>query len=224
MTVYESKKSSTSESVYVNLKQKIINMALKPGEKISEKEIARHLNVSRTPVREAFLQLAREDLVEVYPQIGTVISKIDLDHVEETRFIREKIEVALVKKACREFSFSYFYRMEMNLNMQEFCVKNTDHTELFKLDEEFHKLLFYGCGMEWSWKMIQQMNNHFNRVRVLRLFTSLDWEIIVSQHKQLYSLIKNKEAEKAVNMMKNHLRLIVIEKETITNEYPDYFK
>ena len=69
---------STRDFSYQILKTKILNLELKPGTKISEKEIADELSVSRTPVREAFMMLAQEDLLDVIPQIGTIVSKINL--------------------------------------------------------------------------------------------------------------------------------------------------
>jgi len=68
--------------IYRVLRNNIIDLNLRPGEIISENEIANTLSVSRTPTREAFSKLASEELLEVYPQKGTKVSYIDLKRVE----------------------------------------------------------------------------------------------------------------------------------------------
>jgi GntR family transcriptional regulator, rspAB operon transcriptional repressor len=68
------------------------------------------------------------------------------------------------------------------------------------------------------------MNTHFKRLRMLRLATNLDWDNIYQQHLLLVKFIKNNMEEAAVNMMKKHLTMIILDKEKIRNEYPTYFK
>ncbi|WP_185819469.1 GntR family transcriptional regulator [Salibacterium salarium] len=99
-------KSMRSE-VYASLRQEIMALQLEPGRSISENEISKRLEVSRTPVREAFLRLSQDDLITVYPQKTSIVSLIDLDHLEETRFMREHLEVAVTKLACDIFQKKY---------------------------------------------------------------------------------------------------------------------
>ncbi len=77
----KNKRETAREYVTRVLKYNIVNLNLKPGQAISENEIAELLGVSRTPVREAFLELAKASIVEVYPQKGTYISLIDMEMV-----------------------------------------------------------------------------------------------------------------------------------------------
>ena len=84
--------SSVQEMVYRTLRDKIVSMELKPGTTISTQEIADSMSVSRTPVREAFIRLQREDLLDVTPQRSTVVSKINMDRVYQERFIREALD------------------------------------------------------------------------------------------------------------------------------------
>ena len=70
------------------LKENIVGLDLLPGSMLSENEIASCLNLSRTPVREAFIELSKVKIVEIYPQKGSVVSLIDYNMVEEARFMR----------------------------------------------------------------------------------------------------------------------------------------
>lgn len=180
--------------------------------------------MSRTPVRESFLQLAQEELLEIYPQSGTIVSRIDLDHVEEGRFVREMIERAIVREACEQFPEEALFQLESNLAMQSLCVEKGNHQRLFELDEEFHRTLFDGCGKRRAWAMVRQLNCHFDRIRMLRLAANTNWDVVISQHKEIFELILNKVPEKAEKVMMNHLKLVIVEKEELLIRYPDFFK
>lgn len=214
---------STRDFVYETLKNRITELELKPGQKISEQEIASELNVSRTPVREAFLKLSQEDLLGIYPQIGTIVSLIDLDLVEEARFIRENMEKAVVKEACQIFEQEQLFKLESNITMQELCLKNESYHQLLELDDQFHRLLFEGCNKLRTWKMIRQMNSHFDRLRVLRLESNLEWDMLVSQHKSIFQFIKEKKENDAEKLIGMHLNLVNFEKKELKKTYPDYF-
>lgn len=214
---------STRDFVYQTVKQQIINLELEPATKISEKEIAEKLSVSRTPVREAFLQLAQEDLLEVIPQSGTMVSRIDLRLVEEGRFVREQIEKAVAKEACIKFDNDQLFRLETNVTMQELCLEKGTSHRLFELDDEFHEILFQGCNKIRTWQMVRQMNSHFDRLRMLRLESNHNWSVIVAQHKEIYQFIEQKLPEKAEETMLNHLKLVMLEKGEIKKQYPNYF-
>lgn len=216
-------KGSTREYSYQILKNRIFRMELEPGTKISEKEIADELNVSRTPVREAFMKLAEEELLDIIPQSGTIVSRINLKHVEEGRFIRERIEKEIVALACASFPEEFRFRLETNIALQDICAGNQNFYKLFELDEEFHQILFEGTGKERTWKMLQQLNIHFNRLRLLRLSKDSHWEDIISQHKEIYQLIIHKQAEQAALVIESHLRLVVVEQEFLLAKYPQYF-
>ena len=83
------------------LKDNIIHLELAPGEKVSENELAVQMKLSRTPVREALIELSKVRIVEIYPQRGSVVSLVDHDRVEEARFMRTVLETAVVELMCQ---------------------------------------------------------------------------------------------------------------------------
>lgn len=121
MSTEQKIKGSTREYSYQPLKDRIFHLELEPGTKISEKEIADELNVSRTPVREAFMKLAEEELLDIIPQSGTIVSRINLRHVEEGRFIREKIEKEIVALACEIFPEEFRFRLKPILRFRTYA-------------------------------------------------------------------------------------------------------
>jgi len=216
-------KGSIREFVYAVIKNQVLKLELKPGTKISEKEIADTLQVSRTPVREAFLKLAQEELLEIFPQRGTFVSKISLEQVEEARFVRENIEKGIVRLACEHLSEDYLVQLETNITMQKLFDQKKNYARLFELDDQFHQILFMGCRKSRTWEMLQQMNTHLTRLRILRTSSCMKWDFIINQHEHIFDLIKSGDAVEVEKVITDHLQLVVIEKDILKERYPNYF-
>ncbi|MFO6495047.1 MULTISPECIES: GntR family transcriptional regulator [Bacillus] len=224
MTIKQSSIRSARDQVYDWLKEDIMKFRLTPGTHISEKEISERYEVSRTPVREAFLQLSREGLLEIYPQKGTRVSLIDLHLVEEARFMRENLEKAVAELACEDFPEQAVIELEHNLNMQQLSMKQKNYESLFDLDEAFHKTIFDGCQKSNIWSVIQQMNVPFRRIRFLRLAADFNWDTIYSQHAAILEAIKSKQPSEARRIAEEHLQLVIVDREMLIEEFPGYFK
>lgn len=215
---------STRDFVVRVLKTNIIKLELKPGQSISENEIAATLNVSRTPVREAFIKLSNQDLLDIYPQKGSFVSRIDLNMVEEAKFLRMTLGKVIAKLVCECLTPSINLELEENLNLQQFYLKAHDYSKLFDLDNQFHFLLFKACRKERTYELMESINGHINRLRMLRLAADLEVEEVFTQHQQILTAIQAKEPDKAESAMENHLNCIRIEHEVLQRQYPEYFR
>lgn len=105
------------------LQYNIINLELVPGSTVSENELSAILNLSRTPVREALIELSKVGLVEIQPQRGSYIAKIDYELIEESRFMRLVLENAVLKLACEGISQEYMDKLKENLRMEDNILK-----------------------------------------------------------------------------------------------------
>lgn len=180
-------------------------------------------HVSRTPVRESFVRLAQEGLVLVVPQRGTRVALIDPELVEEARFMREQLERAVIRLACEKFPEEGLVALADNLNRQKDIIKRHDNQAMFVLDEEFHRILFAGCRKLGTWNIIQQMNAHLNRTRVLWLTTDPHWENLYEQHRSMLEAVTAHDAERADRLMKEHLQFSVSNLPALLKRYPGYF-
>lgn len=215
--------ASTREVVYSTLRNKILSLELAPGTGLSEKEISLQFNVSRTPVRESFVRLAQEGLLEIYPQRGTFVSLIDTTLVEEARFMREQLERAVIRLACNSFPEQQLAQLESNLAQQSATIEQQDYKGMFELDEQFHRTIFEGCSKSNTWAVIQQMNVHLNRSRMLRLAADYHWSHIYSQHEQMAAAIRNHDAQDADRLMQEHLSLTIADQSLLQEKFPTYF-
>ena len=205
MILFDKKdKESNKDYVYRILKENIMSIELKPGELISEIELSEKMGISRTPIREVLTRLKGEYLIEVKPQSGTYVSLIDLGLVEEARFMRLALEEKALKKACEEFNEECFVELEKNLYAQQIIAEmDSGKKEFSKLDNNFHELFFSGVNMERVWKSILNISTHYDRIRLF-LDIESDKKKIVEQHREMLSIIKNKEVDKIGDILSSH--------------------
>jgi DNA-binding GntR family transcriptional regulator len=209
--------------VYRLIRLNIINLTLPPGKVVAEQDMADQLHVSRTPVREAFIKLAQENLLDILPQKGTYVSLIDVDQVEESKFVRETLERKVVQMACAAFPKEELFQLQSYVALQELCIAEKNYQKFFELDERMHGTIFKACNKSRAWSMLQQMNAQYNRVRMLNLSAGFDWELLILQHKDLVRAIKEKDSKLAETTTDQHLNKVVVDLEQLRSEYGHYF-
>lgn len=220
-------KETAKEYAYRVLKDNIMSLELKPGEVLSEQELAEKLSLSRTPIREVLMKLKGEHLIDVKPQSGTSVSLIDMDLIEEAIFMRFAIEEKVLKLACDNFPDNMFLELEKNLYAQE-IIANMEggEIEFHKLDTEFHEILFLGVNKINVWKSILSISTHYNRLRLLTQKTDSKQEV-VNQHKKFLEVIKNKDLNKVSELIDSHREYSMSSWDYLTKPESDvsnYFK
>lgn len=215
---------NVGKAVYEIVRENILECILVPGQRMSEKDIADFFSVSRVPVREAFIKLASEGLLDIRPQRGTYVSYIDLDHVEEIRFIRECLECAVGRIAMDLVNDSFLRSLEENLEKQKLQLKDRQFREFVKTDDQFHYALFELCGKQGTWEIVSFVDTNYQRLRLLCLMDDQDPGILVSQHMDMYNALKDKNIDALERAIKSNVRKIIQDTEYLHNKYPDYFE
>jgi DNA-binding GntR family transcriptional regulator len=199
-------KENGKDYVYRVLKDNIMCLELKPGELLSESDLAKKLNVSRTPIREVLIKLKAEKLIEVKPQAGTYVSLIDWNLIEEAIFIRYNLEKEALKEACENFSDDILMEMEKCLFAQKLIAQKGDNLlEFHNLDKEYHRLLFVGINKSNVWESICNISTHYNRMRLLAEM-KLNKEFLVDQHITYLDIIKNKDSNIIDEVVSHHIK------------------
>lgn len=201
----------------------IINLELAPGSAVSEKELSLQMNLSRTPVREALIELSKLKLVEILPQRGSYITKIDYNLIEETRFMRMVLENAVVELACSQgMEEPYLESMKENLVQQQVHLTSTDNALLLRLDNDFHRIIFQSVNKMGIYEVIRQQMVHADRLRSLTI-KLIQNEIVTNDHENIFYALKRRDGELAKMVMTRHLTRYEDEKSEVYRNYPDYF-
>lgn len=211
---------------YRVIREAIMFLELKPGQVISEIDLAQKLEISRTPIREVLGKLKEENLVEVIPQVGTYVSKIDLQLIEEAAFMRFIMEREIAKLACANFPKESLQELKNNLAIQELMVgQDGRERDFHRLDTEFHRIIFKGVRKENIWSSITRLSTHYNRIRVLSEIENTFVEA-VKEHREMVNCLEQGNAENVESILRKHIiEPMRLWERLITNDSPfsDYF-
>lgn len=210
--------------VYQALKDAIVQLQLRPGNALRETEISKQLGVSRQPVREAFFKLADVGLVEIQPQRGTFVQLISRKAVENARFIREAVEVAVVRKAALEASDASIVAIKAHLIEQERAALADDHSGFLRSDEAFHEAIANSVDCNHAWRVVEELKVQMDRVRFLSLPQATPMTSIIAQHRDIADAIASRLPEQAEQAMRAHLSEILISLPVLAAEQSELFR
>ena len=213
---------AVSPQLRIVLRSRIIRNDLRPMSRLSEPELAKEYGVSRQPVREAFITLMNEGLVEVRPQRGTYVRKIDYNAVLNARFVREAVEADIVRKLAGEDNSDLVEDLRAQLTLQKDVAKGSPE-KFMELDERFHMTLAQGAGFAKSWDFLEGIKSQMDRVRFIT-FEEFPIAKLIDQHEQIVDFIEQKTVTNAEGAMRGHLREILNSLPRVQELYPDYFE
>lgn len=214
---------SLATDVYAELREAIVSVALAPAQALSENELASQLNVSRTPVREALRKLADEGLVEIYPQTGTFVARIDMEAVEEAQFIREAIEVAVIERAAQVATDADVAQLGALLARQSEANAHGDLEGFYAADEDLHATFSTICGFRNTWRTARAVKTHLDRVRRLSLPLPQQIDALIVQHAAIVTAVAEHRPAAAQDHMRTHVREVLRLAPEVMKRHPGYF-
>ncbi|AQS71548.1 GntR family transcriptional regulator [Streptomyces pactum] len=212
---------TSRRDIYLKLRQMVLTLKLAPGAALSENELAASLGVSRTPVRESLILLAQEGLVQVFPKIGSFVSRVDPAQVADAQFLREAVELASLHDLPERLDPAVVEDLRANLNRQK-CA-DLDLEEFFELDEAFHQGLMRLSGHGNVWTTVAAAKGHLDRARRLGLHENVSPAAFAAQHHEIFEAILGGDVPLAHTAMRTHLRAVFSDIERIRAHSPELF-
>ena len=209
--------------VVAALRQGIVELRLRPGEALSEAEIAARFGVSRQPVREAFIKLSEAGLVEIRPSRGTFVMKISVRELANARFVREAIECDIASHAGRLARPSDLARLRGMIEGQRRASEANDYVAFNDLDEAFHRAIADIVDCDYAWKVVESARVQTDRVRFLSLPDASPMPLLVTQHEAILDRMAAGDPAGTEAAMRRHLREILVALPRIAAAHPDLF-
>ncbi|RLB71823.1 MAG: GntR family transcriptional regulator, partial [Deltaproteobacteria bacterium] len=157
------------EKVAELLREAIIQQKIKPGERVTELEIASRYGLSRTPIREAFRQLESEGFLKIIPRKGAIVAELDAKDIKDFYEIKAVLEGYAARVAAERISDAEISQLErLNQKMKDYAAK-IDVAGLTKVHNEFHNLILDICGNQ---KIILVVTNLVQQFLRFRFFVS----------------------------------------------------
>jgi DNA-binding GntR family transcriptional regulator len=216
-------KVSARDQTLAILRRGIISLELAPGSPISENDLAARLGVSRTPVRESLIVLQGEGLVQVFPQLGTFVSRVDAGKVTQAQFVREAIECASLADAVGTAGEPSVPVLRRILEQQREADAQNDVEQFFLLDEAFHRELLRAGGHESAWATVNSAKAHLDRARRLSLITTRPVSALIDQHERIVDSLEAGDLDRAVTCLREHLRAVFEDVQRIREATPELF-
>jgi len=213
---------SCSDQVLEVLREAIIRARIAPGTPLSEVAISNVLKVSRTPVREALRRLAVEDLVRVYPQAATVVSPLNTSFLNQGCFIRRALECANIASLANEISTRDLRTLSEIIEAQGRAITQGTN-DFFHLDELMHETLFEIADRQLAWQHIQQVKQHFDRVRWLVNLDPKHAERAYQEHLAMFERLKAGDKTGASTVMYDHISAITQDLAQLHETMPGVF-
>lgn len=197
------------DQAYQLLRKAILSGQLTPGQRLVEAQLAKDLQISRTPIREALHQLQQEALVMSGPgnklRVAT-FSTEDAVHLYECRLALEQVSVAA---ACHQATAGQLRKLQGLVQQAEKLADSKPsqllNFQLLDLDYQFHRLLAESSGNPWLQLMLDQV---FDKMMLLRIQTIQQNQNVLdirTEHSRIYAAIAQRNPEAAVDAIKTHL-------------------
>ena len=220
MTTPGSRVPGSKSDAYVEVRKMILGGEVRPGQRMSHRSLARDLGLSRSPVREALLQLEAEGLIEHRPQSGVYLREVSPQELQELYDIREALEPYAAERAARLADIGQIDRLRVicaefneisrRIDLETWLAFSENRRRLSTLDREFHAIILTASGNRVA-------RTFFENAQILALVFSWNFMktspvVLASrvaptarQHQQIYEAIATRDPLAAGKQMRNHV-------------------
>lgn len=195
---------SLAQRAYEAIRESIRDERLRHGETYSEGSVGALMGVSRTPVREALIELAREGLIEILPQRGFRLRRLSVAEQLEVFELRASLECLVVERLARERSDEMVEQLRELLTLQ--AGEANDPTAFLKLDEAFHLMMPSLVNMERTHKLLSGLRGAMWLIGAHALQLSGRAPSVLDEHKAIVDAIADGDPRAANRAMRRHLR------------------
>lgn len=216
---------TSADAVYHELYEQISTLALMPGDKISEAEIAAKFGISRQPVRDAFSRLGNLGLVQIRPQKATQVKKFSLTDIRKARFVRLSVELEVLRRAAEGWDGSLLEVVNANLARQRSASEAGDGAKFHSLDYDFHKIFCEAAGAAFAMDIISQNKAIVDRLCVLSLNQQEQrMGDLIEDHEKIYSAVRSKDYQGLQQSARAHLSRLDAVIDAIYEKHAKYFE
>lgn len=193
------------EQVLTKLRMMILKYELKPGDKIIEADIAKRLNVSRTPVREALHRLEEEGLMEIYPRRYCLVKGITIDSIHEINLIRAKLEPVTAVISVDNLTDEDFDQLSSILEKSKVAFEQNNINLMIELNDEFHNIIIHSANLPRIQKLLENLQDYFMLFRRSYMMNEDLAYRTITEHKRILEALQKKDKELVDQVYKEHV-------------------
>jgi GntR family transcriptional regulator, rspAB operon transcriptional repressor len=217
------KRGGTVQHIHDAIRNAIVRLEMPPGAVIDKAALCERLGVSRFPVSEALGRLAEDGFVEILPQRGTRVTRINLADCQEAMFIRRALETDTVRTIATRADPVLLKAFANILAAQRTAMKNDDRIGFHEQDLALHDLLLDALGFERVKTAVYAARAKLDRMRLF-LCTPQRQASTIAEHERIYEALRARDPAAAGLMMEQHLDMVMSELATFSAARPDVFE
>lgn len=215
---------TTVDDIFDQLRDDILSLRLKPGDKISEADVAAQFGVSRQPVRDAFSRLAHLDFLLIRPQRATVVKRFSMRQIVKARFVRAAIEMEVLRRAAERCDAQQAELLTAELAAQKNAIASGDVEKFGALDYAFHKALCQIAEADFAFEVIMSEKAKVDRLCLLSLSKENRMPDLLADHTAIAKAVIDHDGEAAVKAGQHHLSRLDETIEGIAATNANYFE
>ncbi len=195
-------KARASDQVENELRRLILTLELEPGLALSEATLLKRYGWGRTPLREAFQRLAEQGLLQTVPQLGAVVTPLDLFDFVEVMDAMSLVIGPAAALACKRLTEAELTQLDELVVQAEAAATAGDFERLSELDFEFHSVLAQATGNRYYLRRLHQVARRFNFAAWKRERNATP---SLAEHRQLAAIFRAREVQNAKTAMLQHI-------------------
>ncbi|MDF9867771.1 DNA-binding GntR family transcriptional regulator [Bacilli bacterium PM5-3] len=197
-------KKSAKDLAYDYIKERIISGEYAPKEKIDDVRIAKELNISKTPIREAIQVLVSQNFLNSTPKIGTTVTEIDIKDIYQLYEPLATIQGLAARIACLSIKKENIeYLVDINERIAN-AIRRDDFLSAMELDKEFHNYILKIADNPYITSFSNDLIMQVQRIEFMFLTTITSFSKSIDEHNDLIKALQNKDEEQAEKMMENN--------------------
>jgi len=217
------KRGGTVAHIHDAIRDAIVRLDIPPGALIDKSALCERLGVSRFPVSEALGRLAEDGFVEILPQRGTRVTRINLADCREAMFIRRALEADAVRLIAVQGNHKLLAAFRDNLAAARAAMKTDDRITFHALDLALHDLLLDALGFERVKTAVYAARAKLDRMRLF-LCTPQRQASTIQEHERIFEALRARDPAAAGRAMEEHLDMVMTELATFSATRPDVFE
>ena len=187
------------------VRERILKGEYQIGEKIKESSIALELNVSRTPIREAFKMLEEEGLLDYLPNRGCYAKGFTKRDVSDIYTVRAALEEIAMTWACERITDEEIVRLEEQCELMDFYTRKRDIQKILTMNSAFHDIIYNSTGSRFLAQVLRSYKGYLDKTRKSVFYREEFLDSIQKEHQAIFEAVKARDTEMAVRAIKEHL-------------------
>lgn len=221
----------TVDEIYLTLEQEMISLKIKPGELLSENQLCKRFNVSRTPIRSVLQRLQQKGFVQIIPHKGTRVTVICIDIVNQWIYQRVAVESMVLRDFISICTPTDIAKMQyIQEQLTELAKRRRepdfDINEFLTTDLSMHKILYQVTGKLYLWDNLTKPQADYSRFIRLDVMGGRNVPDVLKEHQELLDIIEMNRLYSIEPLLKRHLYggMRRIGSHLFSPEYQDYFQ